>query len=151
MRFLLPLLCLAILLSGCSAATKNTGPQDIALIGPNQQIVAVSVEVADSPEEWTQGLSNRKKPLADGTGMLFVFPESSIRTFWMKDTHFPLDILFFDSLGKVAHIDRMVPCTEDPCPQHSSTVPSSVVLEVPAGYVERSGISTGWQLALPAK
>ena len=35
--------------------------------------------------------------LPEGAGMLFVFPEEKMGSFWMKDTLIPLDIAFFDA------------------------------------------------------
>ncbi len=151
MRLLLPLFCLAVLLSACMSHSGQTDLQDIALISPSNQVVSVLVEVADSPELWVKGLSNRAEPLESNEGMLFVFPQRELRSFWMKDTHFPLDILFFDNAGKVSHITQMTPCTEDPCSQYSSEKPSSIALEVPAGFVKQYGIEVGWQLALPTQ
>lgn len=149
MKFLLPLFGLAILLSACTSEPVEVGPQNIALIGPTQQALTINVEVADSEEEWSKGLSNREEALAPKTGMLFLFPEQRELSFWMKDTLFPLDIIFFDGLGRVVHSTTMVPCEADPCPTYSSEMPASIALEVPAGYVEANGIGEGWQLALP--
>ena len=149
MRLLLPLFGLAILLSACSATPKNAGPQKIALIGPDQKAIQLTVEVADSPDEWSKGLSDREDPLAPNTGMLFLFPQQEVLSFWMKDTYHPLDIIFFDTLGKVVHSTTMTPCEADPCATYTSEKPASIALEVPAGFVESQGIVEGWQLALP--
>ena len=52
MKLLFPLFSLAILLSACSLfPDKNAGPQPIALIGPNKEIVEIIVEVADETGE----------------------------------------------------------------------------------------------------
>lgn len=150
MRFLLPLFGLAILLSACGTQQADAGPQSVALIGPDSEALTLTVEVADSPDEWTEGLSGRET-LPANTGMLFLFPEQEVLSFWMKDTYVPLDIIFFDGLGRVVHWTTMEPCEADPCPNYSSEKPASIALEVPAGYVEANGISQGWQLALPTK
>ncbi|MCA9370732.1 MAG: DUF192 domain-containing protein [Candidatus Peregrinibacteria bacterium] len=152
MRILLPLFCLAFLLYGCGTTVAvNAGPQPIALIGPDKAAVELIVEVADAEDEWTKGLSGRDEALASNAGMLFVFPEAQVRSFWMRDTHFPLDILFFDSLGKVIRIMTMQPCEADPCSTYSSEKLSPLALEVPAGFAESHGIAEGWQLALPSE
>lgn len=47
--------------------------------------------VADSPEEWSTGLMHVTKK--DGfDGMLFIFPDYSLRTFWNKNTLVDLDV-----------------------------------------------------------
>jgi len=43
----------------------------------------VQAEVARTPAERERGLMFRES-LAKGRGMLFVFPEAQIRSFWMK-------------------------------------------------------------------
>ncbi len=149
MRFLLPLLCLAILLSGCVFRRSDAGSQSIALVGPNHAAITLTVEIADEPSEQEKGLMGREV-LAEGAGMLFLFPTSEVRSFWMKDTMIPLDILFFDAQGKVVEIKTMVPCEADPCPQYSSEKPTSIALEVAAGFAERSGVDATWRIALPS-
>ena len=44
----------------------------------------IAVEVADTEEERAKGLSGRDA-LAEGRGMLFIFPESGYHGFWMKN------------------------------------------------------------------
>ena len=55
--------------------------------------VVLPVELAITPEERRQGLSDRPS-LAPGTGMLFVFESDGHRQFWMKNMHFPLDMVW---------------------------------------------------------
>jgi len=43
------------------------------------------IEVADTDKKRRKGLMYREK-LAENSGMLFVFPKSDIRSFWMKNT-----------------------------------------------------------------
>ncbi len=151
MKLLLPLFCLAILLSACSASTiVNAGPQDIALIGPNEKAVTVTVEVADDPEERQQGLMNREA-LEPDSGMLFIFDEPGVLTFWMKDTLIPLDILFFGPQGYYLGGGTMLPCTEEPCEKYNSPDGASLALEVAAGFQEFYGVGEDWQIALPVR
>ncbi|MEK7673837.1 MAG: DUF192 domain-containing protein [Patescibacteria group bacterium] len=51
--------------------------------------------VADNRLRWTKGLSGIKK--LDGyDGMLFVFPDKKIKTFWNYDTYLNLKIYWLD-------------------------------------------------------
>lgn len=150
MKILLPLFCLAILLSACATAQVNVGPQDIALVGPEDKAVTVTVEVADDPQERQQGLMNREA-LEPDSGMLFIFDEPDTLTFWMKDTLIPLDILYFGPQGTFLGGDTMVPCEADPCPTYASPEGSSLALEVAAGFREFYGVGEGWRIALPLK
>ncbi len=104
-----------------------------------QEIVA---EVAQSPKAWQKGLSGRQD-LPEGRGMLFIFPESSRRGFWMKEMNFPIDIIWIDQ-GKVVDIaPRVPPSTEDNPPVYYPRLPANVVLEVMAGFSEKYGVKIG--------
>ncbi len=77
-------------------------------------------------------------------GMLFVFPDSEIRTFWMKNTLIPLDMLFFDSNRRlVTLLHDVPPCKADPCPIYPSTAPARYVLELNAGTAAKLGVRIG--------
>lgn len=54
-----------------------------------------AIEVAQSPEELQEGLMYRDD-LSENQGMLFVFPVSKKRRFWMKNTLISLDLLYLD-------------------------------------------------------
>jgi hypothetical protein len=101
----------------------------------------VQAEVARTPEEREQGLMFREN-LARGRGMLFVFPETRFRSFWMKDTFIPLDIAYLDAELRIVDILPMEPQTEDTYP---STQPAMFALEVPRGWFEETGIAVGAQ------
>lgn len=149
MKRIAPLIGLCLLLAACGVTKqKEAGPQNIALISPEGTVVELIVEVADEPEERAYGLMDRTE-LAPDHGMLFLFDEPSILTFWMKNTLIPLDIIFFDDIGQYLSSTTMTPCAEDPCPLYGSVNPSRVALEVPAYFVTKHGVKTGWRLALP--
>ena len=46
---------------------------------------------------------NRKK-LEPNSGMLFVWEDSKIRNFWMKNTYFNLDLFFINDEGTIVEI-----------------------------------------------
>jgi len=106
--------------------------------------VCVCVEIADTEEERTQGLMLRSQ-LAEGRGMLFIFPESAFWPFWMKDTYIPLDILWLNEKQEVVEIVREAQPAVGRLrpPSFGGTVPARFVLEVPAGFVERHGVKEG--------
>ena len=105
----------------------------------------VVVELAKTPEEWTQGLSGRES-LGEEEGMLFVSDESVRRTFWMKGMRFPLDMLFIHQ-DKVVDIAHKVPAPaegQDGTETRVSTwLPAKWVLEVNSGWAERHGVKLG--------
>lgn len=113
--------------------------------------VKVRVEIADSPDEWSRGLMNRRA-LASDAGMLFVFPDDAIRTFWMKDTLIALDVIFLDARGSIVSTKTMAPCPNQPqagCPTYSSDLPARYALEVTAGFSARHRLKPGQGATLP--
>jgi uncharacterized membrane protein (UPF0127 family) len=112
----------------------------VVVDSPSGRSTAVEAEVARRPEELERGLMFREV-LAPGTGMLFVFPDTSEHVFWMKDTPAPLDMLFVDEGGVVVGVvERAEPFTTSP---RTVGRPSRYVLEVPAGFASARGIRAG--------
>ena len=104
---------------------------------------AVRAEVANTDIEKTKGLMNREN-LEDDEGMLFNFTSEKNRSFWMKNTLIPLDIIFMDKDRKIVDvIESMKPCPEEPCKVYESGYPAMYALEVNAGYAERHNIRVG--------
>ncbi len=101
------------------------------------------VEVVDTPEARQKGLMFRDY-LPGDEGMLFVFEEEWIYSFWMKNTLIPLDMIWINSGLEVVHIhENAEPCKEDPCPSINPGVPALYVLEVNAGKARETGLSIG--------
>jgi uncharacterized membrane protein (UPF0127 family) len=106
------------------------------------------VEIAEDEASRAYGLMNRDSMEADH-GMLFVFPGSAPRAFWMKNTKIPLDMLFFDGNRRLLNIQRRVPpCTHDPCAAYASNGAARYVLELNGGEAERAGIEPGAELVI---
>ena len=103
----------------------------IPLIVGGKQVAA---EVADTPQERAIGLMGRAS-LAPDAGMLFVYPDEAVRSFWMKNTRIPLSIAFINDDGKVLQIDDMRPFD-------LTSVPSRFVvryaLEVDKGWYNKA-------------
>lgn len=98
------------------------------------------VEVVQSGPARTQGLMFRNSMPAEA-GMLFLFPDSTERYFWMKNTLIPLDIVFIQGNGTIHHIhEGAKPLDLTPIPSNG---PVSVVLELNAGTVQALGIKAG--------
>lgn len=104
---------------------------------------SVRAEVANTDTEKTKGLMHRKN-LEEDAGMLFNFTSEKNRSFWMKNTLIPLDIIFIDKDKKIVDIiENMEPCLEEPCQVYESKYPAMYALEVNAGYVDKNNIRTG--------
>jgi uncharacterized membrane protein (UPF0127 family) len=103
------------------------------------EVIPISVEIARTDQERSQGLMNRKS-LADGKGMLFIFEKDQILSFWMKNTLIPLSIAFISSEGKILEIHDMEP--GDMKALHSSRS-ARYALETPQSWFSRTGVAAG--------
>jgi uncharacterized membrane protein (UPF0127 family) len=107
-----------------------------------------SVEVVRTPEKQALGLMYRDE-LPENHGMLFVFPSEGRRSFWMKNTRIPLDILYFDADLRLVSVSADTPpCRTARCPSYPSEGPAQYVLELNAGQGEALGLKTGDHLIL---
>ncbi len=105
----------------------------------------LSVDVADTLQLQIRGLSGRQS-LEEQEGMLFVYENPRVLSFWMKDMHFSIDIIWIDGSGVITGIAANV--FPDTFPQtFSSMIPVQYVLEVPAGWAERHGVAPGDQVS----
>ena len=125
------------------AATADGG--DGSEDAEEAESVEFYVELAKTAAERRRGLMYRER-LADGWGMLFVYPRDAPRSFWMKNTYIPLDMVFIDTRGNVVSI------IESAEPQtltaRRSEGPARFVLELNAGVAAESGIAPGWQMSV---
>ena len=105
-----------------------------------------NAEIADSLKTQKVGLMFRKT-LKKDEGMMFIFPEENIYTFWMKNTLIPLDIIWMDQNKEVVFIsENNQPCQSDPCPSIDPEVKAKYVLEINAGLSKEIGLSVGDKL-----
>lgn len=96
--------------------------------------VILKTEVADTPQETSQGLMHRDK-LNKNTGMLFILSYDGRHSFWMKNVKIPLDILFVNKNMEIVKIHRNVqPCEKEPCPTYTSEYPASYAIETDGGW-----------------
>ncbi|GAB2552681.1 DUF192 domain-containing protein [Rhodanobacter koreensis] len=107
-----------------------------------------SVELATNDASREHGLMMRTTLPADH-GMLFVFPDTAPRGFWMKSTLIPLDILYFDADRRLVSMQlNTAPCKADPCPIYPSSGPARYVLELSAGTAARIGARVADELKI---
>lgn len=99
----------------------------------------VLAEVASTPEERSEGLMYREE-VPDGTGMLFVFQDSQMRSFWMANTYVPLSVAYLDPAYRIVDIVEMEPLVTDGYP---SRAPAMFALEVRQGWFAEHGIGVG--------
>jgi uncharacterized membrane protein (UPF0127 family) len=85
-----------------------------------------------------------RETLPEDHGMLFVFPNERVLTFWMKDTPLPLSVAFADAGGRIVRIADMEPMSATPV---SSGAPARYALEMNRGWFEKRGVFVGDALA----
>lgn len=104
----------------------------------------LDVEFAESDYETQTGLMYRKG-MQDNQGMLFIFPDVAMHSFYMKNTAFALDIIFIDEHLKIASFQKNAqPFNETGL---SSKVPIKYVLEINAGLAEKWLLAVGDSIA----
>lgn len=99
-----------------------------------------TVEVALTPAQQQKGLMNRTE-MAKDAGMLFFFGEEAERSFWMKNTLIPLDMIFIKGDGTIVKVhDSAIP---NDLTSVKSGAPASAVLELNGGVAKTLGIKAG--------
>jgi len=100
--------------------------------------VTVIADIAETHAQRVQGLSGRSS-LGENEGMFFIFEKDGPQGIWMKNMLMPIDIIWIDKDFIVVHFEKNV--SPDTYPESfKSPVDARYVLEVPAGFVEGSGV-----------
>ncbi len=105
-------LCILVFLSSCKEENKKTIKTDEVTFTKEGTLsifkketdalkVHLSIEIAESEYETQTGLMYRKGMEKD-QAMLFIFSDVAMHSFYMKNTAFPLDIIFIDEDLKIA-------------------------------------------------
>ena len=146
-------LCLAFLFLGAY------GPLDGATLNPSgsvrpdgkldfinfdgSHVASIVIEIAETGAAQIRGLMWRKA-LHMTDGMLFVYKQEDLRSFWMHNTFISLDILFVDKDRRIIHMaETTTPMTKN---IYSSQRPAQYIIEVPAGFVKLYHIKKGMQV-----
>ncbi len=109
---------------------------------------AFKVWLATTDSRREQGLMYVRSLAAD-QGMLFVFEQPDLLTFWMKNTYVPLDLLYIRTDGHVVRIaENATPLSLTGIP---SGAPANQVLEIGGGVAHSLGLVTGDRVVLQAK
>jgi uncharacterized membrane protein (UPF0127 family) len=158
MRWTLPtiLASFALAAAACSpqAATPAPTPQQVApakhplsgldviplTISQNGKTHTFRVEMARTDAEQQKGLMFRTQ-MGKDEGMLFPSPYAEARSFWMKNTVIPLDIVFIGADHRISNIAaNAVPYSEDPINSQGAAI---AVLELNGGRAAELGFTPG--------
>lgn len=144
------LICL-IVLASCKTEPKQAlktetisftkeGDLDILSTATDSIKANFEIEIAETEYETQTGLMYRPS-MQQNRGMLFIFPDVNFRSFYMKNTEFPLDIIYIDEGKKIVSFQKNArPYDESSLP---SDAPAKYVLEVNAGLSDQLGLQIG--------
>ncbi len=148
-KVVVTLLCLGLFVYSCKEdkkyskptrveiAFKKEGELSLLKASNDSLIQKLNIEIADDEYQTETGLMYRKS-MDDNQGMLFIFPDSQYRYFYMRNTEIPLDIIYIDQDQTIVSIQKNAkPFDERSLPSEG---PAKYVLEI------NGGLSTAWGL-----
>ncbi|REE08541.1 hypothetical protein DFQ09_1066 [Winogradskyella pacifica] len=121
---------------------KKEGTLTLKKADSDSIIKIIDIEIADDEYSTQTGLMYRTK-LEANHGMLFIFPNVEMRSFYMKNTKIPLDIIYIDEDKTIVSFQKNAKPMDE----------TSLRSEAPAKYVLEiyGGLSDVWQLAVGDK
>jgi uncharacterized protein len=132
------LVSLILLVSGCTGIQEQKKIQKVCF-----KENCYDVELAQTDEQRQTGLMGREN-LDKDKGMLFVYGEDGVYTFWMKNTLIPLDMIWIDGNGTVVRIIKNAePCGKEYCPSINPNKKARYVLEIRGGEADSIGLAEG--------
>ena len=105
----------------------------------------ISIDIAKTPEQHQHGLMFRTS-LPENEGMLFVFDEEQVLSFWMKNTYIDLAIAYFDKNKNIVDIQEMKATNQmmvGEIPSYPSAKPAQYALEMNKGWFKKNKIKVG--------
>ncbi|MDA9878710.1 DUF192 domain-containing protein [Flavobacteriaceae bacterium] len=117
---------------------------ELVLINTQDEIIAnFDIEIAETPYEQQTGLMYRNS-LSQKNGMLFIFESSEIRSFYMKNTQIPLDLIFINDQFEIVSIyPNAKPYGQSAI---TSKIAAQYILEINAGQSEQLKLKKGMKI-----
>ncbi len=122
-------------------------PSSVTIETKDGQDYTFNVEMATNSADQARGLMYREH-MDNSSGMLFLFDDEDRRTFWMKDTLIPLDIIFIGRDGIIDHIHHSAKPQDET--RITSEKPALAVLEINGGQTGTLNIVEGDKVIHPA-
>lgn len=153
----LPVAALVATMHGCNTDVPKDG--DLYAMEIAGQPFKLKVSCSDATR--TRGLGGVTTIAEDG-GMIFIFPDSQVRRFWMKDCVVDMDIVFLDPLGIITAIHTMtvepprgesepLPSYEQRLKGYSSIQPAQFAIELRKGRAAELGLKQFQKLPFDTK
>jgi uncharacterized membrane protein (UPF0127 family) len=137
---------LAATTCGCEAA-ETTQPSTLPTVEMGIGSKTYTIEVAATPDQQKHGLMERDSMPANH-GMIFVFPVANEQSFWMKNTRFPLDIIYIAEDSTVVSIKQMKAYDRTGVPSDGAAM---YAIELNLGQAAQSGLKAGAKVTIPEK
>lgn len=119
---------------------KKEGSLQILQKETDSILAKIDIEIADNEYETQTGLMYRSSMEAQ-QGMLFIFDDMAMRSFYMKNTEIPLDIIFLDDKKQIVSFQKNArPFNENSL---NSKFPAKYVLEINAGLADAWSLGLG--------
>ncbi|WP_420851556.1 DUF192 domain-containing protein [Psychroserpens algicola] len=119
---------------------KKEGELQLKKAATDSILATIDIEIADDEYTTQTGLMYRNS-MAHNQGMLFIFPNTDYRSFYMKNTKIPLDIIYISEDKTIVSIQKNAkPMDESSLPSEG---PAKYVLEVNAGLSETWTLEKG--------
>ena len=149
--------------AGVFAAIAGCGTESAPVEGGVERVTigdrTFDLVISMTTESRTRGLGGVEEVDADG-GMLFVFPDAQLRSFWMYDCLTAIDIAYVDPIGYVTAVHTMPAepprgdseselAYRDRLPGYTSRYPAQFAIELAPGMFESLGIEVGDRLPIP--
>ena len=99
----------------------------------------VFLEVANTTKQRKKGLMFRMT-LKENHGMIFILEKPVNIDIWMKNTLFPLDVIFIRNNRIVNINENLLPCNDKNCPKINSIFEVDKIIELKAGTVKKLNI-----------
>lgn len=152
-RFITAIMVFGLLLLGSASCKEKSSSESIKtetvdftregelqIFKKDSLLRTLDVEFAETDYEVQTGLMYRQS-MEDNQGMLFIFPDVAMHSFYMKNTEFALDIIFIDENRNIVSFQKNAqPLNESGL---SSQVPVKYVLEINAGLSDTWNLSVG--------
>lgn len=148
------ILLLLFIFFGCKSGSSNQKKESKGItVVPESSLTFISetgeemaelkIALADEQSERNQGLMDVQTLPAD-TGMLFIFETEGVKSFYMRNTPLPLDIMYVNRDSVIVRIyQNTTPFSEAGLP---SELPALYVVETNGGYSIANGITEGMKI-----
>lgn len=115
----------------------------VKIYSDEELLITLRVLGATTESQREKGLMNVSS-LKENEGMLFVFENNERRSFWMKNTLIPLDLILIDDKYNIVDIILdMKPCNTELCPFYTPRYEYKYAIEINSGEVGKNEIKIG--------